>query len=160
MLKEKKKNLNRFILLRVAPSDAKSYLLSMGALSALHFPFPNLPKMYRESVLVGEYYRGLCRDISIAMISLEVSFSICPCVLFFEGSAGLHCCHFCWCRAEYVCTKLLLDHGVQYRGWTGNGRRSPMVRRMRETLDLGCVEVLVQSLSTTAVTLCRYNWPL
>lgn len=87
------------------------------------------------------------------MISEEVSFSTCTCFLFHTGSAGLHCCHFCWCLAECVCTKLLLDHGVQYRGGTGNGRRGPMVRRMREPIDIYCVEIIVQSLSTTAVSL-------
>ena len=46
-----------------------------------------------------------------------------------------------------------MDYGLQYRGRTGNGRRGPMVRRMREPLVLCYVEILIQNLSTTAVSL-------
>ena len=43
------------------------------------------------------------------------------------GSPCLYYRRVCWRTPEYVCVELLLDHGVQYRSWTGYGGRGTMV---------------------------------
>ena len=44
--------------------------------------------------------KGLCVHSLTGMFSLaEFFFSPCTCFLFHTGSAGLHCCYFCWCLA-------------------------------------------------------------